>query len=168
MIYLRNLSIDDIDYLNSVENNKSLWKYSFQKKYYSKDELIQFIYDSQLPLEKTNQIRLVICKKETHEPLGFVDLFEINFIKSQAGISILISNSENRSKGYGKLSVKKIIEYANKELKIKNLYCNVSKDNINSLYFFKSIGFKEISKSSKQYVPSTDNNYESVIQMQCI
>ena len=168
MIYLRNLSIDDFNYLNSVENNKSLWKYSFQKKQYSKDELIQFIYDSQLPLEKTNQIRFVICKTETDEPLGFIDLFEINFIKSQAGISILISNSENRSKGYGKLSVKKIIEYASKELKIKNLYCNISRDNMLSLNFFKSVGFKEISKNSNQYVSSTDNDHESVIQMQCI
>ena len=91
MIYLRNLTIDDLDYLNSVENNKSFWKYSFQNKIYSKEELIQFIYDSQLPLEQTNQIRFVICKTETDEPLGFIDLFEINFTKSQAGISILIS-----------------------------------------------------------------------------
>ena len=49
MIYLRKLTIDDFDYLNSVENNKSFWKYSFQNQHYSNDELIQFIYDSQLP-----------------------------------------------------------------------------------------------------------------------
>ena len=78
MIYLRNLTIDDFDYLNSVENNKSFLKYSFQNKNYSKEDLIQFIYDSQLPLEQTNQIRFVICKIETDEPLGFIDLFEIN------------------------------------------------------------------------------------------
>ena len=93
MIYLRNLTIDDFDYLNSVENNKTFWKYSFQNKNYSKEDLIQFIYDSQLPLEQTNQIRFVICQTETDEPLGFIDLFEIDFTKSQAGISILISNS---------------------------------------------------------------------------
>ena len=57
MIYLRNLTIDDFNYLNYVENNKSFWKYSFQNQYYSKDDLIQFIYDSQLPIEQTNQIR---------------------------------------------------------------------------------------------------------------
>ena len=90
MIYLRNLTIDDFDYLNSVENNKTFWKYSFQNKNYSKEDLIQFIYDSQLPLEQTNQIRFVICKTGTDEPLGFIDLFEINFTKYQAGISILI------------------------------------------------------------------------------
>ena len=107
MIYLRKLTIDDFDYLNSVENNKSFWKYSFQNQYYSNDELIQFIYDSQLPIEQTKQIRFVICKTETDEQLGFVDLFEIDFTKSQAGISILISDTQNRSKGYGKLSLKK-------------------------------------------------------------
>ena len=168
MIYLRNLTIDDFDYLNSVENNKTFWKYSFQNQHYSDDELLQFIHNSQLPLEQTNQIRFVICKTETDEPLGFIDLFEINFTKSQAGISILISNSKNRSKGYGKLSVKKICEYARKELKIKNLYCNISIDNILSLNFFKSVGFKEISKNNNLYVSSIDNHHESIIQMQCI
>jgi len=168
MIYLRNLTIDDFDYLNSIENNKSFWKYSFQNKNYSKEDLIQFIYDSQLSLEQTNQIRFVICETETDEPLGFIDLFEINFVKSQAGISILISNSENRSKGYGKLSVKKICDYARKELKIKNFYCNISIDNKVSLNFFKSVGFKEISKNNNLYVSSIDNHHKSIIQMQCI
>ena len=108
MIYLRKLTIDDFDYLNSVENNKSFWKYSFQNQHYSNDELIQFIYDSQLPVEQTKQIRFVICKIETDEQLGFVDLFEIDFTKSQAGISILISDTHNRLRGYGKSSLKKI------------------------------------------------------------
>jgi len=168
MIYLRKLTIDDFDYLNYVENNESFWKYSFQKQHYSNDELIKFIYDSQLPLEQTNQIRFVICKTESDEPIGFIDLFEINFTKSKAGISILISSSENRSKGYGKLSVKKISEYAKKELKIKNLYCNIHIDNMLSLNFFKSLGFKEISKNNNLYVSTNDNNYESIIQLQCI
>ena len=168
MIYLRKLTIDDFDYLNSVENNKSFWKYSFHNKYHSKEDLIQLIYDSQFPLEKTKQIRFVICKTETDEPLGFVDLFEINFVKSQAGISILISNSENRLKGYGKLSMKKIGEYARRDLNIKNLYCNILKNNILSLSFFKSVGFREISKNNSLYVSSIDNNHESVIHMQCI
>ena len=167
MIYLRNLTIDDFNYLKSIENNKSFWKYSFQNQYYSEDELIRFIYYSQPPIEQTNQIRFVICKTETNEPLGFIDLFDIDFIKSQAGISILISNSENRSKGYGKLSVQKIKEYAEHELKIKNLYCNIIKDNIYSLKFFKLIGFYEISKNSDLYVSSTENNYENIIQLQC-
>ena len=32
MIYLRNLTIDDFDYLNSVENNKSFGNIHFKKK----------------------------------------------------------------------------------------------------------------------------------------
>ena len=168
MIYLRKLTIDDFDYLNSVENNKFFWKYSFQNQYYSDDELIQFIHNSKLPIEQTNQIRFVICKTQTNEQIGFVDLFEIDFTKSQAGISILISDTQNRSRGYGKLSLKKIIKYASEDLNIKNLYCNISNDNTLSIKFFKSVGFKEISKNSIQYVSSTDTNYESIIQLQCI
>ena len=64
--------------------------------------------------------------------------------------------------------MKKISEYARKKLKIKNLYCNISKDNMLSLNFFKSVGFKEIPKNSNQYVSSSDNHHEPIIQMQCI
>tara|TARA_B100000927_G_C16447896_1_gene462582 strand:+ start:133 stop:639 length:507 start_codon:yes stop_codon:yes gene_type:complete len=167
MIYLRNLTIDDFNYLNSVENNKSFWQYSFQNQYYSKEDLIRFIYDSQLPVEQTNQIRFVICKTESNELLGFIDLFDIDFIKFQAGISILISKPENRSKGYGKLSIQMIRRYAEEEFKIKNLYCNISKENLYSLNFFKLIGFNEISKKSNLYVSSIENNLENIIQMQC-
>lgn len=167
MIYLRNLTIDDFDYLNSVENNMSYRKYSFQSQYYSKDELIQFIFDSQLPIEQTNQIRFVICKSKSNERIGFIDLFDIDFVKSKAGISILIPNSANRSKGYGKLSLKKIINYAKKNLKIKNLYCNVLGDNLSSINCFKSVDFREISKSSSSYVSSIENNHKSLIQLQC-
>ena len=81
----------------------------FKNQHYSDDELLQFIHNSQLPIEQTNQIRFVICKNETDEQIGFIDLFEIDFTKSQAGISILISDTQNRSRGYGKLSIKKII-----------------------------------------------------------
>jgi len=168
MIYLRKLKIDDLDYLKSVENDKSFWKYSFQNQHYSDDELLQFIHTSQLPIEQTNQIRFVICKNETDEQIGFIDLFEIDFTKSQAGISILISDTQNRSNGYGKLSIKKIIKFAKVDLNIKNLYCNISIDNILSLNFFKSVGFKEISKNSNLYESSIDNHHESIIQMQCI
>ena len=168
MIYLRKLTIDDFDYLNSVENDKSFWKYSFQNQHYSDDELIQFIHNSQLPIEQTNQIRFVICRTQTNEPLGFVDLFEIDFTKSQAGISILISDTQNRSIGYGKLSLKKIIKYAREELNIKNLFCNISKDNILSINFFKSFGFNEIPKNSNLYLSKNCNNHQSIIQMQCI
>ena len=108
--------------------------------------MIQFIYDSQLPVEQTKQIRFVICKIETDEQLGFVDLFEIDFTKSQAGISILISGTQNRLKGYGKLSLKKIIKYASEDLNIKNLYCNISNDNTLSINFSNQLVSKKFPK----------------------
>ena len=167
MIYLRKLTIDDFDYLNSVENNKSFWKYSFSNQSYSREELVQFIYDSQLPIDQTNQIRFVICKLETNENLGFVDLFEIDLVKLKAGVSIIIPKPENRRKGYGRLSLRKIVEFGIRELNIKNLYCNISDDNLLSINCFKSVGFEEISKNSNEYVSSSKNNDKSVIQLQC-
>tara|TARA_B100000524_G_C23647669_1_gene369054 strand:+ start:1083 stop:1562 length:480 start_codon:yes stop_codon:yes gene_type:complete len=158
MIYLRKLTINDLDYLNSIENNTSFWKYSFQNQFYSNDDLIQFIYDSHLPVEETSQIRFVICKTATDQPLGFIDLFEIDFANSKAGVSILIADKNHRSRGYGKMSLKKIIKFSRDRLNINNFYCNIYDYNIQSINCFKSVGFTEISKNSVD---------KSLIQLQC-
>ena len=83
MIYLRKLKEEDLEYLISIENNVSFWKYSFNNQKYSKDDLEGLIKDSKLPIELTNQVRYVICRSIDNEKVGFVDLFNVDFDKEE-------------------------------------------------------------------------------------
>ena len=140
MIYLRNLTIDDFDYLNSVENDKSYWKYSLQNKYYSKDELIQFIFDSQLPIEQTNQIRFVICKSKSNERIGFIDLFDFEPLHQRAGVGLIV-RERYKSKGYGSAALDLIYVYAKKYLHLHQLYAFIAIENKISIRLFEGQGY---------------------------
>ncbi|MBG37851.1 MAG: hypothetical protein CMP72_02370, partial [Flavobacteriales bacterium] len=59
-IVLRSLTLDDLDFLFSIENNTSYFKYSDNPKFYSKEDLIEFISNSTDDILKYNQIRFVI------------------------------------------------------------------------------------------------------------
>jgi len=169
MIYLRKLTNEDLDYLISIENDKAFWKYSFNNQIYSKEQLQSLIKDSYLDINITNQIRYVMCNVTNNERLGFVDLFDIDFENSRAGLGILIANKKNRNKGYGKIALRKIIKIASEKLKINNLYCNISRDNMQSINCFKSVGFLEIDNNSDIYISSTEIiDSKSIIQLQCI
>ena len=169
MIYLRKLTNEDLDYLISIENDKTFWEFSFNNQIYSKEQLQSLIKDSYLDINITNQIRYVMCNVTNNERLGFVDLFDIDFENSRAGLGILIANKKNRNKGYGKIALRKIIKIASEKLKINNLYCNISRDNMQSINCFKSVGFLEVDNNSDVYISSTEIiDSKSIIQLQCI
>ena len=127
MVYLRMINISDFDYLKYIENSDKFNQFSFNKTKYSDSELKNFLFESLLPVSKTKQIRFVICKEFNDNRLGFVDLFNIDFCKSTAGVSIIIDDSSNRYRGYGRLTLKKLIEYNNKVLGINKFHCLIRK-----------------------------------------
>ena len=99
MIYLRKLTNEDLDYLISIENDKAFWKYSFNNQIYSKEQLQSLIKDSYLDINITNQIRYVMCNVTNNERLGFIDLFDVDFENSRAGLGILIANKKKQEQG---------------------------------------------------------------------
>ena len=145
MIYLRKLNYDDLPFLRSVENDHSNWNTSNTIQNYNDDELKCLIDYSMLPISLSKQIRFVICLDLNQQRLGFIDLFDIDFTKSSAGVSLIIANKNERSKGYGSLALNKLIKYSVKELNINKLYCNILNDNLASIKCFESAGFKRIS-----------------------
>ena len=56
-ISLRSLIDSDLDFLEKIENNDSLWKYGSEQKIYTREELKSYIQNSDTPLQiKTIQI----------------------------------------------------------------------------------------------------------------
>ena len=74
-----------------------------------------------------------------------ISKLDIDFTNSSAGVSLIIANKNERSKGYGSLALNKLIKYSVKELNINKLYCNILNDNLASIKCFESAGFKRIS-----------------------
>ena len=168
MIYLRKLNESDLSFLNYVENDNENWKSSNTISKFDDKEFKSLIKQSKLPINLTRQLRLVICKKSDHSRIGFIDLFDINFKNSKSGVSLIIADKNNRSRGYGSLALNILLEYALKRLKIKNLFCNISNKNLASIKCFESVGFRKVLFNG-EYAKSLSRkfNFNSISQFVC-
>lgn len=139
-IYLRPVSIKDVNYILDWENDPELWEVTSTPGPFNKSEILDFIKSSSNVFEQ-NQMRWMICLNELDTPIGALDLFEYSAIKKSAGIGILIGNKSMRGKGLAHESLASFISYTFTTLPIDKLYCMVHLDNIPSLRIFEKNNF---------------------------
>jgi diamine N-acetyltransferase len=139
-IYLRPVSIKDVNFILDWENDPELWEVTSTPGPFNKSEILDFIKSSSNVFEQ-NQMRWMICLNELDTPIGALDLFEYSAIKKSAGIGILIGNKSMRGKGLAHQSLASFISYTFTTLPIDKLYCMVHLDNIPSLRIFEKNNF---------------------------
>ena len=142
-IYLRALEPEDLEFIYEIENNEDIWEISNTQTPYSKYLIKQYLENAHKDIFEVKQLRLVISSY-TNEALGMIDLFDFDFKNSRAGIGVLVKDSINRKKGFGKEALQILINYSFKHLNLHQLYCNISEDNQASIKLFTSQGFNEI------------------------
>lgn len=140
-LYLRAIEPEDATRIMVWENNSDNWRVSGTECPYSLHTILDYIHSIH-NFRQSGELRMMICNKETDQPIGTLDLFEANFKHGRAGIGILIGEKENRGKGYAKESLLILIRYATKVLGFHNLFANVLIDNEASSNLFESIGFE--------------------------
>mgnify|MGYP002880473942 CR=1 FL=1 len=138
---LRALEPEDLELIYEIENDESLWIYSNTSSPFSKHSLKKFIENSHLDIIEHKQLRLVICNN--HKPLGFIDLFDYDFINRRVGVGIIIFK-KYRLKGVGSRSLKLIEDYLVKHVPIHQLYANISSNNIESISLFEKNSYKKV------------------------
>ncbi len=146
-IFLRSVVSTDVDFILSVENNTENWAIGGITKPFTRKEIIDFVASDQ-NLHKNKQLRFIICEKRTEQPIGTIDLFEYNKELKNVGIGILIEHKESRRKGFATEAIKLIIRHCKTELNIIQLFCNIFKDNKNSIRLFEKCGFNFIEEKT--------------------
>ena len=72
-IFLRSLKITDLDFLYKIENDKNLWHYGGEQKYFSREVLTKYIINSSQEISLAKQYRYVVDLASS--PVGFIDLY---------------------------------------------------------------------------------------------
>ena len=159
LINLRVLNLEDLTFLYSLENNKSLWELSQTQHPFSKKVLQTYLETAHKDINELKQLRLMIISK-TNEPLGFIDLFDFNSRNKRAGVSIVLID-KYRQKGYGKEALNLLVNYSFTELHLHQLYSNILEGNKASFHLFKSLGFEivGIKKDWRFYKGHYKNEY---------
>jgi diamine N-acetyltransferase len=142
-IKLRALEPSDIDLLFEWENNSEVWQISDTIQPYSRFSLEQYVNSVQ-DIYAQKQIRFIIEELGTQKALGCVDLFDFEPNHRRVGVGILISEVDQRKRGFGKESIELILEYCRDILECHQVYCNVLTTNQISLNLFEYFGFHAI------------------------
>ena len=138
-IYLRGIEIDDLSFLKITENNPENWRVSGTLIPFSDSSLKEYILAAR-DLTSDKQVRFIICKNESDEPIGAADLFEYDPVHRKAGVGILILKDE-RKKGFASEALNIIIDYAFNFLNLHQLWANIHQHNTQSIKLFKSNDF---------------------------
>lgn len=142
-IYLRALEPEDLAFVHKVENNEAIWQLSNTQTPFSKYIIKQYIENAHKDVYEVKQLRLVIANYN-NDPLGMIDIFDFDVKNSRAGIGILIEDEKSRGKGYGAQALNLLVNYCFTHLRLHQLYCNITEDNLASIKLFEKQGFKQV------------------------
>lgn len=143
-VFLRALEPDDLAFIYNIENDENIWEVSNTQTPYSKFLIRQYLENAHQDIYEAKQLRLAICKNNTSEAIGLIDLFDFDPKNNRAGIGIIIQNEINRNAGFGKEALSLLIDFSFKQLQLHQLYANISTENLPSMALFTTFGFEKI------------------------
>ncbi len=142
-IYLRALEPEDLDFVHEVENTEDFWEISATQTPYSRYMIKKYLENAHRDIYEVKQLRLVICDYEDN-PVGLIDVFDLEPKHRRAAVGILISDPAERGKGYGAESLDLICKYCFAHLALHQLYANITEGNITSVKLFENLNFKRV------------------------
>jgi len=164
-IYLRALETEDLEFVYQLENDTSNWEVSQTQTPYSRFIIKKYLENAHLDIYEAKQLRLVICKKDSFEAIGLIDLFDFDVKNKRAGLGILIKNKENRDKGFGSQALSLLINYAFNVLFLHQLYANIAYNNSASKTLFITFGFELIGIKKDWIYSGTAYQNEELYQL---
>ena len=141
-LFLRALEPEDLDFVHSIENDETIWNYSNTQTPYSRFLIHQYLENAHQDIYEAKQLRLAICKNNSEQAIGLIDLFDFDPRNNRAGIGIVIQKTEERNQGFGAESLELLINYSFKQLNLHQLYANIGVENETSIRLFTTFGFQ--------------------------
>ena len=141
-IYLRALEPEDLEFAYAIENDESIWEVSNTQTPYSRFLIRQYLENAHQDIYEAKQLRLAICKNDSFQAVGLIDLFDFDPRNQRAGIGIVIKNSENRNLGIGSEALVLLVKYCFTHLQLHQLYANIGVENMASINLFTNFGFQ--------------------------
>jgi diamine N-acetyltransferase len=164
-IFLRALEPSDVELLYQWENDPEIWQISQTLIPFSKYTLKQFVDSAQEDVFSAKQVRFMINLLHTKQTVGIIDVFDIDFLNSRAGIGILIDKNF-RHQELGTEAIELAINYLFNTLHLHQVYCNIVISNAISLKLFEKCRFS-VSGIKKEWT-KTQHGFEDVVMLQRI
>ena len=141
MIYIREITEDDIRCINKFRNRRELMDALLAPFRYINPESDKEWFLS-YKANRENNVRCAICLEETDEVIGVVYLLNINWIVRSGEFSIFIGDKIWRGKHYGESASIKMLEHAFRDLNLNRIQLKVLEINAQAISLYEKLGFK--------------------------
>lgn len=149
-VTLRAVEPDDIDFIYRMENDRHSWRNGCLRAPMSRFAIKNYIETYNADPLSAGEARFVIVRNSDSQPIGLIDLFEIDSLNRRAGVGIVIV-PEQRELGFASVSLMLLSDYCHKDLGLHQLWAVVANDNIASMKLFQGCGF-ELTGALSQWV----------------
>ena len=143
-VKIREIDHEDLNFMLTIENDKSNWMYGINKSELSLEDALDYIKQSKLMILNNDNQRFVI--EYNNIKVGLVDLYDYQFQNSFAKVGIIVLK-KFRGKGIGDKSLKLLLEICKNYLNINHLESEIEKSNQSSVNLFVNNNFKNISRN---------------------
>lgn len=164
-LYLRALEPEDLEFLYIIENDENIWEVSNTQTPYSKFLIRQYLENAHQDIYEAKQLRLAICKNDSNEVIGLIDLFDFDPRNNRAGIGIVIQNGSDRNKGFGKEALALLIDFSFNKLQLHQLFANIGTNNEASLNLFTTFEFRKIGVKKDWIYINNSYQDEAIFQL---
>lgn len=146
-IFLKPMEDNHVKHLINLARDPSLMDLLGWNTFFEPDETEQFIQaisSYAFPYsQKSQPVVFGIYLQTQGLPIGYVVLKGLNMDLLTVEIGVAILEQKYRNKGYGKLALKRMIDYTDHELGIKTIGAAILCSNKASINMFKNLGFVE-------------------------
>lgn len=104
-------------------------------------ENVYALIEQQTDVHNSSQLRMMICLFKNNASIGMVDLYDVDFVKGNAYVGILIAEKQQRKKGFARQALLSIAQYAKEELKLIKLKAIIQLSNEGSIALFESLNY---------------------------
>ncbi|MCF8224512.1 MAG: GNAT family N-acetyltransferase [Bacteroidales bacterium] len=148
---LRALEPEDLELLYRWENDTDIWNISETLSPISKYVLKRYLENAHKDIFETRQFRFMIVLNTENKSIGTIDLYDFDPFHKRAAVGILIAEKGQRKNGYASESLGLLKDYCFGVLKLKQIYCVISKENKSSIDLFLQSGFN-ITGTRKEWI----------------
>lgn len=142
-VVLRKLEPDDLPLLYLWENDSSSWQDGDTHNPLSHADLRDYIMSTTGDIFRDGQLRLMITTGTQNDPVGCVDLYDVDIRNRKAAVAIYIA-PEHRRRGIAWNALMQLKTYAANILCFRMLYAYVRENNQVSVFLFQSAEYQNV------------------------
>ena len=142
-IRLRKVEPDDLPLLYAWENDAEAWPDSSTHNPLSREDLRSYIMQTTGDIYRDGQLRLIICSSCSDEPVGCVDLYDVDVRNRKAAVAIYVAPA-CRNQGVASMALMELVSYVSRILHFRLLYAVTRQTNVASLRAFQHAGFQQV------------------------